>query len=139
MLTTDRVEREHRPAVRPLAEAIESGGRIGVCERVREIELRERRVGSVEMRTEHASPVAAAKIVRPERVRLVLENLAARERERLLERPPSRPCRLTRRPLEQLVETVEIELDQICREPVRLRFRDHELPRPLAVGDEAPS
>ena len=90
------------------------------------------------MRAEHAALVAAAKIVCPERVRLVLENFATCERQCLLDRPPSRPCRLPRRPLEQLVETVEIELDQIRCESVRLRLRDHELPRSLAVGDEAP-
>ena len=38
--------------------------------------------------------------------------------------------------LEQLVETVEVEVDQVACEAIRLRLGDHELARPLAVRGE---
>ena len=73
-------------AVRALAEAVERRGRLRVRERRREVELGERSVGRVEARAEHAALIAPAQVERPGRVGLVLEDLAAHEAERLLER-----------------------------------------------------
>src|SRR5204862_7652948 len=46
--------------------------------------------------------------------------------------------RLARRALEQLVEAVEIQLDEIGREAIRLRLGDEELACPVAVRREMP-
>src|SRR5207253_3617918 len=78
----------------------------------------------------------AAKVLRPERVRLVLQHLAAHERERLLERAPSEVRRLSPRALEQLVEAVEIELDSVGGEAVRLCLRADKLAGALPLRDE---
>ena len=55
MLAPESVEREHRPSVRPFAEAIESHRGLAVGERRVEVELRERGIGGLEMRTEHSA------------------------------------------------------------------------------------
>ena len=55
---------------------------------------------------------------------------------RLLERAPGEVRRLSRRALEQLVEAVEIELDSVGDEAVRLRLRADKLAGALALRDE---
>ena len=109
VLTTERIESEHLRAVRPLAEAVERRCRLRVGERRSEVELGQRRVGSVEVGAENPALVAAAEVERPGGVRLVLEDLAAHEVECLLERGAGVASRLARGALEELVEAVEVE------------------------------
>ena len=56
--------------------------------------------------------------------------------QRLLERHASESGRLTRGALEQLVETVEVERNEVGREAVRLRLGDDERSRPFSVACE---
>ena len=137
MLPSERVQGKHGQSVRPLAESIERDAGFGVRKRSGEVTLRERSVGRVETGTEDASLVATAQVLRPKRVRLVFEHFAPNERQRLLERPTSDSRRLACGSLEQLVETVEIEVDRIGGEAVGLRLRDDELPCAGAVGNKA--
>ena len=125
--------------MRALAVRVELGRRLRVRERMLVIELGERGVGGLEACTEHAALIGAAKLVRPDRVGLVFEHLTAHQRERLLERAPSHGGRLTRRPLDQLVEAVEVELDEVLCEAVRLRLGDDEPACTVAVVGEMPS
>ena len=122
-----------------LAEAIERCGGLAVRERGVEVALRQRGIGGLETGAEHTALVAAAEVMRPEGVRLVFQHLAAYERKRLLERAPSLPSGLARRPLNELVEPVEIEFDEIGRETVRLLLGDNELPGSIAIRDEMPA
>ena len=139
VLAPESVEREHRPSVRPFAEAIESHRGLAVRERRVEVELRERGIGGLEMRTEHSALIAAAQVLCPDGIRLVFQHLTADERQRLLERAQSLTGRLAGRALQELVEAVEVELDQIGPEAVRLLLGDDELPRTIPVGDQVPS
>ena len=91
------------------------------------------------MRTEHSALIAAAQVLCPDGIRLVFQHLTADERQRLLERAQSLTGRLAGRALQELVEAVEVELDQIGREAVRLLLGDDELPRTIPVGDQVPS
>ncbi len=133
---SERVEGEHLRAVTALAEAVERRCGLGVRQARREIELRQRGVRGLEARAENAALVAAAQVEGPGRVGLVLENLAAHELERVLERRPGEPGRLARGALEQLVEAVEVERDEVGVEPIRLGLRDHERPGPFTVRRE---
>ena len=137
MLPSERVQGKDGQSVRPLAESIEGDAGFGVRKRSGEVTLRERRVGRVETGTEDASLVATAQVLRPKRVRLVFEHFAPNERQRLLERLTSDSRRLACGSLEQLVETVEIEVDRIAGEAVGLRLGDDELPCAGAVGNKA--
>ena len=55
MLAPERVESQHRRALRSLAESIEHGGSLAVGERGAEIELGERGVGGLETRAQDAA------------------------------------------------------------------------------------
>ena len=116
VLAAERVEGEHLLPLRPLAEDVERDRRLRMCQRAAIVEVRERGVRRVDARAEHAALVGAAEILDPARVRLVLEQLAAREPERLLERAAREPRRLSGGAFQELVEAVEVELDQIRRE-----------------------
>ena len=95
--------------MRALAEAIESGCRFRVREGGSIVQLGQRRVGRLEVGAENAAAVTPAQVERPGGVRLVLQDVTADEPERLLERGAREAGRLTRRALEQLVESVEVE------------------------------
>src|SRR2546422_11668146 len=126
MLTTERVQSKHRRSLRAFAEAIECRGGLCVRQRLRVVELRERCVGRLEVGAEHAPAIGASKLLRPKRIRLVLQDVAAHERERSLERAAGRMRRLMRRALEQLIEAVEIQLDKIGSEAIGLCLGDDE-------------
>ena len=137
--TPERVESQHLGAVCALAEAVERRRRLGVGKGGCEVELGQRRVGRVEVSAQNPALIAATQVQRPDGVRLVLEHLAAYERERLLERGPGEAGGFAGRALEQLVEAVEVERNQLGRESVRLRFGDDQLSRPLPVRAEVAS
>jgi hypothetical protein len=122
--------------VSAFAESIERDGGLRMRKRARIVELGERGLGRLQARAEHPALVGAAQALRPVGVRLVLEHLAAYQPQRLLKRAPSGPRRLASGALEQLVEPIEIEVDEIGREAIRLCLGDHELTRPLAVRSE---
>ena len=105
-------------------------------ERGAEVELGQGRVGRFEMSAQNPALVAAAQVEGPGGVRLVLQDLAAHEAERLLERGASAASRFTTGALQQLVEAVEVERDELGREAVRLRLRDDELACPFAIRGE---
>jgi hypothetical protein len=109
-----------------------------VRERLGVVELRERCVGRVEMGAEDAPAIGASKLLRPKRIRLVLQDVAAHERERSVERAAGRVRRLMRRGLEELIEAVEIQLDKIGGEAIGLCFGNDELARPVTVRRETP-
>ena len=88
------------------------------------------------MSPQNPTLVAAAQVECPGGVRLVLQDLAAHEAERLLERGASAACRFPTRALQQLVEAVEVERDELGREAVRLRLRDDELACPFPIRRE---
>ena len=94
------------------------------------------RVGGFEMSPKDATLVAAAQVEGPGGVRLVLQDIAPHEAQRLLERGASAASRFTPGALQQLVEAVEVERDELDREPVRLRLGDDELACPLAIRGE---
>ncbi len=112
-------------------------GSLRVHERAGVVELGQRRIGRLQACAEHSALVGATQSLRPIGVGLVFEHLAAHERQRLLERAPSEAGRLVGGALEQLVEAVEVEVDEIGGEAIRLRLGDHELARPLAVRRKA--
>ena len=132
------VEREHLGAVGALAEAIERSCCLGMSKRGSEVELGQGGVGGVEAGSEHTALVAAADVEGPGGVGLVFEDLAADETERLLERRARPVGRLAARAFEQLVEAVEVERDELGREPVRLVLGDDQPAGTLAVGREVP-
>ncbi len=134
--SADRVERQHLRALCPLAEAIEGDRRFRMRKRGAEVVLGQGRVGGFEMSPEDTTLVAAAQVEGPGGVRLVLQDVAAHEAQRLLERGASAASRFATGALQQLVEAVEVERDELGREAVRLRLRDDELACPLAVRRE---
>ena len=96
MRAVERVESQHLRAVRALAEAVERGGGLGVCERSRKVELGQRCLGRLQMGAENPALVTAAQVQCPGSVRLVLEHLAADEAQCLLERGTGEPGRFAR-------------------------------------------
>ena len=136
MLPSEGVERDDADPLGALAESVEACSRVAVCQGGGEVELRERGVGGLEVRAENPPLIGAAQVDRPGVVRLVLENVAADECERFLERAASLAGRFLRRTLEQLVEPVQVERDQFGREPVRLGLGDDERACALSVGIE---
>jgi hypothetical protein len=109
VLTAQRVQGQHRGAVRALAEAVQRGGCLGVRQRGGVVELGQRRVGGLQVRAQDASLVGAAKLLRPGGVRLVFQHLAAHQPKRLLQRAPGEVGRLQRRALQQLIEAVQVQ------------------------------
>ena len=138
VLTTERIESEHLRAVRPFAEAVERPCCLGVAEGGSEVELGQGRVGSVQVGAENPALVAAADVHCPGGVRLVLEDLAVHEVECLLERGSGVASGFAPGALQELVEAVEVEINELDREAVRLRLGDDERARPLPIGAEAP-
>jgi hypothetical protein len=136
---TEGVQGEHLGAMRPLAEAIETGRRFGVRQRRAVVEFRERQVGCVEPCAEDASVIAVAKVGGPTGVRLVFEGLSADEVERLLERDTGGACGLAGRALDELVEAVEVEQDVVSCESIGLGLGDHELTSAVAARAEVPA
>ena len=139
MCAAEGVEGEHLGAMRAFAELVERCRRLGVRERRREVELRQGGVGCIEARAQDPALVAPAQVEGPGRVGLVLQNLAADEIERVLERFARTAGRFACGALEQLVEAVEVERDELRGEAVRLGLCHHELARALAVGGEMAS
>ena len=136
VLAAQRVKGQPGRPLRPFAEAIQRRGGAGVSHGVCVVEFGQRRVRGIQARAQHPPLVGAAQILSPHSVRLVLEQFTAHQGQRLLQRVPGHPGRLARRALDQPVETVEVKVDQVGREPVRLRLGDDKLPRPLAVLSE---
>ena len=101
-----------------------------------EIELGERGVGGLETCPQDAALVTATHVEGPAAVGLVLENVAPHQRERLFERAAGLPGRFAGRALEQLVEAIEVQRDELGREPVRLGLGDDKCPGPIPVGGE---
>ena len=79
MRATERVQGKHLRALRSLTEAVERCCRFGMRKRSSEVRFRERSIGRVETRSEYAPLVAATKVLRPERIRLVFEHFSADE------------------------------------------------------------
>ena len=136
MGSAERVERQHLRACCPLAEAIERDRRFRVRERGAGVVLGQGRIGRFEMSPQNPTLVAAAQVECPGGVRLVLQDLAAHEAERLLERGASAACRFPTGALQQLVEAVEVERNELGGEAVRLRLRDDELACPFPIRGE---
>ena len=136
MRSADRVERQHLRALGPFAEAIEGDRRFRMRKRGAEVVLGQCSVSGVEPRAHDTTLVAAPHVEGPGGVRLVLQDVAAHQAERLLEGGASAASRFTTGALQKLVEAVEVERDELGREAVRLRLRDDELACPLAVRGE---
>ena len=136
MLTAERIESQHRRSLRSLAESIEHDGSLAVSECGAEIELGESGVGGLEARAQDAALIAPPQVESPAAVGLVLENLAPNQGQRSLERATRLLGRFASRALQQLVEAIEVECDELGREPVCLGLGDDERAGPIAVGGE---
>ena len=136
MLTPERVESQHRRSLRPLAESIEHGCSLAMGEGRAEIELGEGGVGGLEARPQDAALIAPPQVESPAAVGLVLEHVAPDQSERILEGATGLLGRFAGRALQQLVEPIEVERDELGREPVGLGLGDDERARPIPVGGE---
>ena len=85
VLAAERIEGEHGRSLRTLAEVIECRSRLRMRQRRSVVELRQRGISGVEMRAENPPAIGASELLRPQRVGLVLQDVAAHQRERLLE------------------------------------------------------
>ena len=101
--------------------------------------LGERRLGGVEPGAEHAAAGSCRADPAPRR-RTARPRAPRRGRAQAPARATGAPSRgLATRALQQLVEAVEVEVDEIGREPVRLRLGDHEPACALTIVGQAPT
>jgi hypothetical protein len=85
VLVPQGVERKHRRSLSSLREPVDPLSGLGVKQCPTEIALSERRVGRIEISAECPGAIGAAQGFCPWAVRLVLEHIAANERQRLFE------------------------------------------------------
>ena len=117
VLTSQRIQRQHRQAMRALAVPVDRDGCMAVAQRRIVIALGERRLGGIQACCQNASPIGGADVIGPVGVGLVLEDVAADESERLVEQSPLLARRGSSRSSCKPVEAVEIEVHVLDREP----------------------
>ena len=135
VLTSQRVQRQHRESMCALAEPVDRDRCLAVAQRRVVIALGERRLGGVQACRQDARPIGGADVLGPVGVRLVLEDVAVDESERLVEQSPLLAGRGSSRSFCKSVEAVEIDVRVLDREPVGLCLRHDQ----IAAGMPSPS
>ena len=110
-LLAERVMADDRHSVRPLEQRIEHERPLGQLHRGLGVIEREAGLGQVARRLQTPFGVHPAKLHRPLGIRLVLEHLGGRDRQRRLEPLPALRWRGTGRVAHQAVERVHVHLD----------------------------